>query len=487
MKDRLFYERGQALIIIALAAVGLFAVVGLAIDGSAKFADQRRAQNAADTTAMAAALAKVTGLKNGDSNTPADCPPASGTPSTVCAALLNAGYVRATSNGYDGNLVTNTVEIYSPPISGPYFGNENYVQVIITSWVKTTFAKVIGITQTQNIVQATAYLKTGDSLTDGAMIVAYDPDPNCSTSGTGGYSVSVSGSSTVNLNKGGIFVNSRASCGFVIPNCADLNIYDGTIYSAGNNIDLGSCTFDPTFTPLPDQTQDFKTIPDDVIWPGEPAECSQTPAAAVKLGEITVGTKIVEEWLISPGYYESFPQAALVANKSNIYMKSGVYCIDPGGPSWNGDLSWSPVDASLLNGSTESDPTKSNYNKYNAYNPDGVTLFIKKGGGFSINSNNPTYLDASTSGKYQGYLIVLEGDQYSIESCNITAGSQLYINGLIFAPYCDTTINGGSAPTAEINAQLVVWEIKINGTTTINFTYDPDNQVVYKSRIGLVR
>ena len=485
MENRLFNERGQALIIIALAAVGLFAVVGLAIDGSAKFADQRYAQNAADTTAMAAALAKVTGLRNGDSNTPADCPPATGTASDVCTALLNAGYARATSNGYDGNLVTNTVEIYSPPISGPYSGVGNYVQVIITSKVRTTFARVVGIAETQNIVQATAYLKDGGTLADGAMIIAYDPSPNCSTSGTGGYSVSVSGSATVNLNEGGIFLNSQENCGFVIPNCADLNIINGSIYSAGDNIDLGSCVFDPAITP--NINQDPVVIPDEVYWPDVPAECSQTPAAAVKLGEIIVGTKTVEEWLISPGYYESFPQAALVANKSHIYMKSGVYCLDPGGPSWNGDLSWSPVDAAILNGSTETDPTKPSYNKYNVYNPDGVTLYVKSGGGFSINSNNPTYLDASTTGDYQGYLIVQEGHQSSIESCNITAGAELYINGLIFAPYCDTTINGGSDPTAEINAQLVVWDIKINGTTTINFHYDPSNQVILKSQIGLVR
>jgi len=484
MKNKI-NERGQALIIIALAAVGLFAVVGLAIDGSAKFSDQRQAQNAADTTAMAAALAKVTGLKNGDSNSPADCPPATGTASDVCSALLTAGFARATSNGYNGNLVTNKVEIYSPPISGPYSGSEHYVQVIITSWVKTTFAKVIGISQTQNIVQATAYLKDGGSLTDGAMIISYDPDPQCSVGGTGGYSVSVSGSSTVNLNGGGIFLNSQDVCGFTIPNCADLNIYGGSVNTAGNNIDLGSCTFDPAITP--NINQDPVVIPDEVHWPDVPAECSQTPAAAVKLGEITVGTKTVEEWLISPGYYESFPQAALVANKSNIYMKSGVYCIDPGGPSHDQDLSWSPVDASLLNGSTETNPSKANYNKYHTYNPDGVTIYIKSGGGFSVNSNNPTFLDASTSGDYQGYLIIQEGTQYSIESCNITGGADLHINGLIFAPYCDTTINGGSDPTAEINAQLVVWDIKINGTTTINFNYDPSNEVILKSQLGLVR
>jgi len=53
------HERGQALVIIALAAVGLFGFSALAIDGSRVFSDRRNAQNAADTAALSAALAKI--------------------------------------------------------------------------------------------------------------------------------------------------------------------------------------------------------------------------------------------------------------------------------------------------------------------------------------------------------------------------------------------------------------------------------------------
>src|SRR5512145_1257919 len=52
-------ERGQALVIIALAVVGLFGFSALAIDGSRVFSDRRNAQNAADTAALSAALAKI--------------------------------------------------------------------------------------------------------------------------------------------------------------------------------------------------------------------------------------------------------------------------------------------------------------------------------------------------------------------------------------------------------------------------------------------
>ena len=57
MKLKLFKERGQALILIAFGAIALFAMTGLAIDGSHKYSDRRHAQNAADTAAVAGALA----------------------------------------------------------------------------------------------------------------------------------------------------------------------------------------------------------------------------------------------------------------------------------------------------------------------------------------------------------------------------------------------------------------------------------------------
>jgi Flp pilus assembly protein TadG len=488
--------RGQALIVIALAAVALFGFVGLAIDGTAKFSDRRHAQNAADTAALAAALAKVNELADSETDssittTPAECPPSGGmsVASDVCVELMLTGLNRAADNGYDS--ANSTVVINSPPKNGYYatVGNKDeYVEVIITSHVQTTFMRIFGVTQSDNIVSAVAYAKPGKNLADGAMIIAYDDSPNCSTGGTGGYSVSVSGSSIVNLNGGGILLNSDEVCGFTIPNCADLNIYGGTVNSVTNNVDTGACTFDPPLTPNIDPDLAIN-IPDDVYWPDVPPECSLAPASPTLLGyDMTDSFNPHKgEWLIYPGYYEEFPPTDLVGNKQHIYMASGVYCIDPRGPSFDTDLSWSPTDFVSLNGSTVSNPSQTSYNKYHTYNPDGVTLYIKSGGGFTLNANNPTFIDSSTDGDYQGYLIILEGNEASIESCSITGGNNVNFNGMIFAPYCDITVNGGSDPTAEINAQLIGWDIKINGTTTINFHYNPDNQVRIKRHIGLLK
>src|SRR5512133_1064399 len=142
---KLFFptERGQALILITFAAIGLFAIAGLAIDGTAKFSDRRHAQNAADTAALAGSLSLV----NGNTTVVHD---------DVRQWQVDA-LQRAESNGYDRDLVNKEIWVYtcnenknvstslryqSPVDCGPYEGNDQYVQVVIRSHINTYFARV---------------------------------------------------------------------------------------------------------------------------------------------------------------------------------------------------------------------------------------------------------------------------------------------------------------------------------------------------------
>lgn len=447
-------QQGQALVIFALAAIGLFAIAALALDGSAKFSDRRHAQNAADTAALAAALAKVNALTNGVSdNSPttgswAACPPPSGVlPSPVCEAVQLAGLDRADSNGYDNNLVSNTVEVYSPPISGYYAGNSSYVQVFVTSNVNTYFARVIGIHQTSNKVEAVALTREGGPLFNGASVVSLNPNPNC-----GSGSFNVGGNGTMNITGGGFFVNSSASCGYSQTSCSvTLNMTSGAgISSAGSNI-LQSCG-----TPMPaNQSETQIVVPDEVYMPAEPIECTQSASAS----NVPAGS---DTWYITPGYYTDFPQAGLIGNNKDIILQPGVYCVD-------GDIHWSGATFDSLDGTS------------------GVTIYIKEGHDFSMNINSPIALDASTSGDYAGYLIILDGSPSSIENCTINGGSYLDIDGTIFAPYCNLTVNGDNSTSSLFNAQLIGWNIKLNGNNVININYDPSHNAENRRRVGLMR
>lgn len=129
-------ENGQALILIALAAVGLFALSALAIDGSRLYSDKRHAQNAADTAAMAGALAYGRG-------------------SDASTAALQ----RALSNGYNDNGATNDVTVTvtdSPAGVCPANTAGKDITVDVLSTIDTTFARVLGRQTVTTAVTATA-------------------------------------------------------------------------------------------------------------------------------------------------------------------------------------------------------------------------------------------------------------------------------------------------------------------------------------------
>ena len=127
-------EKGQVIILIAFGIVALIGFAALAIDGGRAFEDKRHAQNAADTAALAAALANAQGEN-----------------------LTVAAQTRATENGYDDNGTTNdvTITIKSTPAGVcPDTGKE--ITVTIESHVKTTLARVVGRTEFINKVNAIA-------------------------------------------------------------------------------------------------------------------------------------------------------------------------------------------------------------------------------------------------------------------------------------------------------------------------------------------
>src|SRR5258706_1206997 len=209
-------EKGQALIIIALAAMVLFGFAALAIDGSAAFSDKRHAQNAADTAAMAAALGRAKD-KTAD-----------------YAAVAQA---RSTTNSYNNDHSTNYVTITSvatPIGTCPDTGIE--ITVKIDSIVKTSFARVLGWTQLVNHVSATS--RTCDysigGLFHGNAIGALTPSP----SGTCGIDTGNSNAKDWTLTGGGVFSN---GC-LTHPN-GTLNVPDDKcVSSAGTAVVTGGGT-----------------------------------------------------------------------------------------------------------------------------------------------------------------------------------------------------------------------------------------------------
>ncbi|HAV78501.1 MAG TPA: hypothetical protein DCX53_14225 [Anaerolineae bacterium] len=209
-------EKGQALILITFAIVGLVGFTALAIDGARAFDDKRHAQNAADTAALAGALAYQRGEN-----------------------ITNTAQARATSNGYDDNGTTNDVTITVTntasgvcPANAP--GKEVVVDIVTT--IDTTFGRVLGRNTLTSAVTATT--RSCGSYTgapfNGNAIVSLAP------SGTG---FDAHGTPDFLITGGGIYVNSSSSSAAT---CGGAAAVSAPGVTAVGGTSMGGCYTGPT-------------------------------------------------------------------------------------------------------------------------------------------------------------------------------------------------------------------------------------------------
>jgi hypothetical protein len=447
MKKKSFNERGQALILIAVAAIALFAFVGLAIDGSAQFSDRRHAQNAADTASLAGALAKL-----------------KGDPDWELVALD-----RASENGYDDDLVTNSVEVHSPPTSGVYancsdvhFTCTDYVQVLITSHVNTTFARVIGLNETINHVNAVASTISANSNFNfgGNAIVSLSQE---------GCGIVAGGTTDVTINGGGMYSNSDSStCSFKKQSCAgvvDVNNADGT---QGTITTVGGYSLNTGCLPSASLSTGAKQI----SFPPPYQEFAEPAACSTSGGKTNDSTTTY----LTPGYFAKIPGTGSTW-KNNVVLAPGVYCI-------GSSLSTNASEVISVSGTFPSTP--------------GVFLYFKPGGYFSINGGAGVNLwginASSVSGDasladYQGYLMYVAPDYASGSpvNCKINGHATDHFQGTIYAPYCNMTLNGSGGST--LASQLIGYTVDLSGASGVILTYTSGDNATFpiSEQVGLSR
>jgi hypothetical protein len=415
-----FSEKGQALIIIALAAIGLFSFAALAIDGSMVFSDRRHAQNAADTAALAAALAYS---RNIDLYSE-DADPYSRVTNVVETSALE----RTTDNGYDNGTKNDvTIEAIDVPDGTCPSGVGKDFIVTIISYVDTTFARILGWSQMTNTVTATSRVcgRYHGPLFDGNAIVSLAPD-GTGYEGTGNADWIIEG--------GGIFANSSS---WIAAQCNGSTSITVPSVSVVGDVDWGTCDMNISGTTETGATQisysDYSSL-----FPPTPA-CDGTAT-------------------FSGGQWH--PQAG--ANGSRVSFgsgdmdfASGLYCVtnDTVGP-YHGEITGT-----------------------------GVTFYIPSynfelklnGEGNSFNASAPT------SGDYAGVLIYMAPQVDS--NGNLLASNQALdlrgngdedIVGSIIAPSAYVTMFGNSGSGA-IDSQVIAYRVDSGGTADIHITYNANN------------
>lgn len=399
MNHKFSSERGQAVILIALAVVGLIGLTALAVDGGNIYAERRRAQNAADATVLDAALAKARGQN-----------------------LYAEGLARAASNRYidsDPTAGSSTpavnVEIYNPPISGPYAGNSEYIQTFITARIKTYFGRVVGINEVTNKVQAVARAKPPVFLPMfyGNAIVGLAP--------TTCKAVTYQGNADTTVTGGGIYVNSN--CDASGNKAAFFNNSSAAQLTAPCLQAVGGIVYEPGAI----------NIPSSCIITGAP------PLPPVIYPNITcTGNAVKSGNMLSPGNYSgTFPPAGVT------HLQPGVYCV-------NGDFRLNANDTLI-----------------------GSDVVIMVSGEVRWNGGATIQLDAPNSGPFAGLLLYMpEGNANDLI---INGNSDSSFTGTFLAPSAAVSVLGTGGVTG-MNSQIIGYTVDLSGSSATSIHYnDEDN------------
>jgi hypothetical protein len=427
------HEKGQTIIILAFAIVVLVGFAALAIDGGRVLSDKRHAQNAADTSALAAALSRVQG---GD--------------------YILAGENRADSNGYN-NDTNSTVEVHLCSDTGIVCQGlkanaipSEYVHVKITSIVPTTFARVLGRNQVTNIVEAVAKASPPkfDTWFDGKALVSTmmgckGGAPNNNNPFT------VGGNGTTIVNNSGIFVNSSCSVAFVDNGTSNLVTTDEGVCVVG-----GIAAGVDGVSPAPVGGCGTQVDINKYDVPNLESSCPDA-------GSITGPSGNYDAW---PGYFnktgnKTFPD---VSPSGVLKLHKGIYCL------YNGislNAGWEITTDLNGNGVHDSDS-------------EGVIFYIA-GGDVTLNGGATITVNAISSSDYpagvRNNLIIVPMSNPA--NLTITGSSGSNFTGTILAPAAHCTLDG-SGNTISLDTQFICYDTTITGAGYLDITYNQANNSV---------
>jgi hypothetical protein len=453
MKPKL-QEKGQALILIAFAAVALFGFAGLAIDGSRIFSDRRHAQNAADTAALAAALSKIR----------AD------PPSTADTAAVAAGLARAASNGYDKtNSVVEVNNCSKPNLNPACVGipagtsPSEYLQVVIRLTTRTTFARVLGRTEVPSVVSAIARAVPGGPQPVGAgyALSAMSPHDPDAVTGHGNFNLDIQHS--------GVFDNSDDGCAFTTSGSAGTYSVDTAFSVVGGHCKNGFPTLNGPFD-SPSQRpygpdSDIDVLLPDIKCKGnsvyDAVNHTYSPGNHTNLN-IPNGTVI-----FGPGNH-CFYGGVTISGNTNIVAFNANFLIASGdfSSTSNGTFQCNNL-LVYINGGTGFHVNGNSTNEC-----DGVTFYAATGD-VSWNGNPTIDFKAPSWGPYQGLLIYMPYGNNS--PLTINGNSQQSLTGSIVAVSSPIKINGNSG-TFALSSAIIGYTVSLGGNGNILIDYDPKDQ-----------
>lgn len=386
------------MIMIVLTIIGLIGASALAIDGTNAFIDSRRADTAASAAALTAALTRIEGGN------------------WRAAALATAA-----ANGYDNNGDTNTVEMNTPPLSGPYAGNSEYIEVILTSRLQTYFGVVIGvptITSVAHVVSQSKPSQLGEMF-PGYALVSLAPKTKCELQ----RGFWIHNEASLNLIGGGLFVNSNnPECAFISFGSGSIRVRDASRITVVGGADIQKPKL---ITPYPIETG-VAPIPYPPPYKEPQAGCGSR-----------IATPDFETGVITSGNWDegTFPPDGITS------LEGGVYCIQD---------DFIVKENQVLEGN-------------------GVVI-VMESGNFKISGHAEINLSAPKEGRLAGLLLYFPIGNHGI--INLNGSDSSGYKGTIYAPGADLYINGlDSTRSAAYNSQIIAYYIEVDGNDNIEINY----------------
>jgi len=390
---------------IALVMVALCGIVGLAVDTGRLFLEKRTLQAAADAGAIGASRELARG-------------------NDYSAVIENAVLNDANLNGAEGSDIT----VNYPPITGPYAGDINYVEVLIEKEVATTFMRVVGPEAATVRVRSVAGNVTG---VDFCMLAL---------SRTATHALYVRGSGILDMDCGAQS-NSGSPSGLVTS--GTLSFTARSIASSGGYVDEG------TGTGLVDPDPVENVVP-----------------AVDPLGQIP--SVNFAGW--PSGYYDDITMT---------YMCPGGHCVWPNELVIEGGAvtkTFQPGIHVLLNGMTLAGQVT-----VNAYE----TMFYVAGGNIVMEGGVILNQTPPLDGTYRGMAVFMSR---SLPSGDTTfgAGSSTYnFKGVLYAPTRHMYVAGGSLGDNPW-AMFIADTVEYAGTSDLYLTEPPKDEIPDINHVTLV-
>jgi hypothetical protein len=389
-------RRGQTIILFTLALVPLLGIMGLVVDVGWAHFRREAAQTAADSAAMAAALAAYQTANGGSI--------LCGTPHIVCYASeyscpatissppsdnVQAGCMYARDNGFvtaGKQKVTFQSGIGSAPTS-PGVTMSYWVIVRVSEDIPQLFSAALGHPTATVSARATTGARDG---TSGGCVITLNP--------TAGGSLSMVG--TTSLQSGcGVFVNSNSSWAVSLSGGGTIT----TTGSAKTEI-VGNCSGCGNIHPAAQVGVPYMGDPMADLAPPPVGACSSSVPSMGPHGSAT----------ISPGVYCS---GISLGSHQSLTLNPGLYIIKNG------------IDLGAQTTLTGN----------------GVTIYLQSGG-VNMSGGATVGLTAPSSGPWQGVLFFQ--DRANATASTLVGGTAQTMNGALYFPAAHLTYTGGSSTTA---------------------------------------